>query len=93
MIDRKTVTTLNLKPLTQNGCYRLFVRINSEFKTRSDLEEAISWWQDDPEKLNHLWWVLNYYFEKFDSDRRLKACIENQLDLLARQKNVSTEEP
>lgn len=95
MISRTTVTTLGLKPVTQSMCRNFYVKINTEFTGPEALRESISWWQDDWEKLNHLWWVLNYYSEQLDPDRSLRACVEKQLDILAAAKKtgLQTESP
>ena len=89
MINRNTVKILNLKPVTQSTCYDFYVKINSEFNTPEEIQEAVSWWQDDSEKLNTLWWVLNYYSEKFDPDRRVRSVVERYLDSLALKKDDS----
>jgi len=86
MINRSTVKILDLKPITRTICYDFYVKINSEFKTPEAIKEAVSWWQDDGEKLNSLWWVLNYHSDKLDPDRSLRAIVERYLDYLA-QKN------
>jgi len=91
MINRNTIKILCLKPITRTLCYDFFVKINSEFETPEAVKEAISWWQDDGEKLNHLWWVLNYYSDKFDPDRNLRAIIERYLDSLAQKKDASSQ--
>lgn len=83
MINRTTVDILGLKPVTRSMCRGLFVKINTECDTPGAIKESVSWWQDDKEKLHRLWWVLNYYSERLDPDRNLRACVEKQLDLLA----------
>lgn len=87
MINRKTVQTLNLRPVTRNMCHDFYVKINSEFRSPEAIRESVSWWQDDGEKLNNLWWTLNYYSDNLDPDRNLRAHVENFLDILAKQKN------
>ena len=82
MISRDTVKALSLKSLTRAESYNFYIEINSEFHDSAGIEEAISWWQDNPEKLNHLWWVLNYYSEKLDPERTLRAIVEKALDLI-----------
>lgn len=89
MINRNTVKILDLKPITQTISYDFYVKINSEFNTPEDIKEAVSWWQNDSEKLNKLWWVLNYYSDKFDPDRNIRAIVERHLDDLARKKEAS----
>ncbi len=86
MINRNTVKVLSLKPVTRTMCYDFYIKINSEFDTPEAIKEAVSWWQEDPEKLNNLWWVLNYYSDKFDPDRNIRAFIEGHLDSLAQKK-------
>ncbi|OQY53319.1 MAG: hypothetical protein B6230_00395 [Desulfobacteraceae bacterium 4572_89] len=86
-----SLKTLGLKPMTRNMCYDFYIQLNSEAGTYDAIKESISWWQDNGEKLNNLWWVLNYYAEKFDPDRDLRACVERQLDFLAREKQTSLE--
>ncbi len=83
MISRSTVKILNLKPVTRNMCYDFYVEINSELQTPESIIESISWWQEDKDKLNRLWWVLNYYSEQLDPDRNLRALVESRLDGLA----------
>lgn len=86
MIKPKTSKLLGLKPITKNMCSDFYKKIISEFNTPEEIKEAISWWQDDCEKLNSLWWVLNYYSDALDSDRLLRAKIERDLDKTARRK-------
>ncbi len=83
MINRNTVKTLSLKPVTRNNCYDFYLKINTECSTAEAIEESVSWWQDDKDKLNTLWWVLNYYSDRMDPDRHLRAVIEQRLDSLA----------
>jgi hypothetical protein len=88
VINKNTVTALGLKPMTRSMCYDFYVKINSELGTSEAIKESVSWWQDDGEKLNHLWWVLNYYSENFDPDRNLRAYVETHLDRLAEGKPI-----
>ncbi|WP_027362706.1 hypothetical protein [Desulfospira joergensenii] len=83
MISRSTVKILNLKPVTRKMCYDFYIEINSELETPDSIIESISWWKEDKEKLNRLWWVLNYYSEQLDPDRNLRAHVESHLDALA----------
>ena len=83
MINRTTVVTLKLKPVTRSMCQEFYVKINSECDTPDAIKESVSWWQDDKEKLNHLWWVLNYYSDHLDPNRNLRAFVEKHLDSLA----------
>lgn len=92
MIKRSTVKTLNLRPITRNLCYDFYLKINTEFNSAEDIMEAVSWWQEDSEKLNELWWVLNYYSDRFDPDRNLRAYVERHLDKLAQELNFQQEE-
>ena len=92
MINRNTVKVLDLKPITQTMCHDFYIKINSEFNTPEAIKEAVSLWQDDTKKLNNLWWVLNYYADRFDPSRELRAFIERHLDDLAQGKEVSLEE-
>jgi len=89
MINRKTIKLLSLKPITRTMCYDFYVKINSEFGSSEAIKESISWWQDDCEKLNSLWWVLNYYSDRLDPDRNLRAFVERHLDSLALKKETS----
>ena len=89
MIDRTTVKALNLKPVTRTMCYDFYLKINSEFTSSEAIRASVSWWQDDCEKLNNLWWVLNYYSDRFDPDRNLRAFVERHLDFLAEQKKTN----
>ena len=85
MIHPETVRVLGLKSWTRAACYDLYVAINTEFDTPASLEEALTWWQDKPEKMNRVWWVLNYYAETLDPSRRLRARIERTLDRMAEE--------
>ncbi len=91
MINRSTVTILSLKPVTRQGSYEFYVKLNSEFQTPDAIEESISWWQDDYKKLNRLWWVLNYHSEEFDPERHLRAVIERRLDSIAEKRKSNSE--
>ena len=86
VINTKTAIVLGLKPITRSMCYDFYVKLNSELETPEAIKEAVSWWQDDHEKLNHLWWVLNYYSETVDPDRNIRAYVERHLDDLAKKK-------
>ncbi len=83
MINRTTVNTLGLKPVTRSMCHDFYLKINSESNTPDAIRESVSWWQADKDKLNLLWWVLNYYSDHLDPDRNLRAYVENHLDALA----------
>jgi len=83
MINRDTVAALSLQPVTRKNSHDFYVKLNSEFEDPDAIEESISWWQDDYEKLNNLWWVLNYHSEEFDPERHLRAVIERKLDMIA----------
>ncbi|MCF8091378.1 MAG: hypothetical protein K9K21_01745 [Desulfotignum sp.] len=91
MINRSTVGVLGLKPVTRNMCYDFYMKINSEFDTPDAIKESISWWQDNKDKLNELWWVLNYYSESLDPERELRAHVEHHLDALALEKTAALE--
>lgn len=88
MIHPETSKVLALKPCTRSSCYDLFVTINTEFDTAASLDEALTWWQDKPEKMNRVWWVLNYYAETLDPSRRLRARVERNLDRMADKKTL-----
>lgn len=83
MINRNTVRALSLKPVTRDNCYDFYLKINAECENAQAIEESVSWWQEDKEKLNTLWWVLNYYSDRLDPDRSLRAIVEKRLDALA----------
>jgi hypothetical protein len=51
-----------------------------DYENEGELEEAIGWWSNDSEKLNDVWWTLNYNSVKLDPDRKLRALIEQMLD-------------
>lgn len=89
MISRHTAKVLSLKPFTRTMCYEFYNRILAELTSSAAIKESISWWQDDSEKLNNLWWVLNYYSDQLDPDRNLRAYIENHLDSLAQKRQHS----
>lgn len=82
MINRKTVSALGLKPVTRSMCRDFYVKINTECDSPEAIMESVSWWQGDKDKLNHLWWVLNYYSDRLDPDRDLRAYVEKHLDAL-----------
>lgn len=91
MINRNTVKILSLKPITRTMCYEFYTKVNTELTSSASIRESVSWWQDDSEKLNSLWWVLNYYSDRLDPDRNLRAFVENQLDSLARKKQAPSQ--
>ncbi|MCP4023851.1 MAG: hypothetical protein GY729_18550 [Desulfobacteraceae bacterium] len=86
MINRSTIKTLRLKPVTRNMCNDFYTEISNEFETPESIEESVSWWRHDSKKLNDLWWVLNYYSDRLDPDRHLRAVIERSLDMLAQKR-------
>ncbi|NOX33581.1 MAG: hypothetical protein GXP56_07565 [Deltaproteobacteria bacterium] len=88
MINRNTVKVLSLKPITRTMCYDFYIKINSEYSPEA-IKESVSWWQNDCDKLNNLWWVLNYYSDRLDPDRNLRAFVERHLDGLAKEKETS----
>ena len=92
MINRDTAKVLDLKPITRAMCYDFYVKIIAEFKTPEAIKEAVSSWQDDSKKINHLWWVLNYHSDNLDANRELRAFIERHLDSLAQDEEISLEE-
>ncbi len=77
------MVTLKLKPVTRSMCQDFYIKINSECDSPDAIRESVSWWQDDKDKLNLLWWVLNYYSDHLDPNRNLRAFVENRLDNLA----------
>lgn len=89
MINRNTVKVLSLQPVTRTMCHDFYIKINSEFDSSAAIKESISWWQNDSEKLNSLWWVLNYHSDKLDPDRNLRAFVERHLDGLAQKKEAA----
>lgn len=89
MINRNTVKVLKLKPITRTMCYDFYVKIHSDASSPEAIKESVSWWQDDSEKLNNLWWVLNYYSDNLDPDRNLRAFVERHLDDLAKKEEAS----
>jgi hypothetical protein len=89
MINRSTINVLNLKPVTRSMCYDFYQKINTEFNTPDAIRESVSWWQDNKDKLNELWWVLNYYSESLDPERELRARVEHHLDILALEKTAA----
>ncbi|MDD9302621.1 MAG: hypothetical protein HUK40_09910 [Desulfobacter sp.] len=84
MINPTIVASLGLTPVTQSMCHGMYVKINTEDNTPEAILEYASWWQDDKEKLNCLWWVLNYWSAQLDPDRRLRSRVEELLNTLAR---------
>jgi hypothetical protein len=93
MISRSTVSLLNLKPVTRSMCYDFYKKINLELHSPEAIRESVSWWQDNKDKLNELWWVLNYYSESLDPERELRAHVEHHLDTLALEKTAAQEPP
>jgi hypothetical protein len=93
MICRNTVNVLNLKPVTRSMCYDFYKKINLELHSAEAIRESVSWWQDNKDKLNELWWVLNYYSQALDPERELRARVEYHLDTLALEKTAELEPP
>lgn len=93
MISKSTVNVLNLKPVTRSMCYDFYKKINLEFHSPEAIRESVSWWQDNKDRLNKLWWVLNYYSESLDPGRELRAHVEHHLDTLALEKIAAQEPP
>jgi hypothetical protein len=93
MINRNTVKELSLKPVTRKMCHEFYIKISSELNSPEAIRESVSWWQDDSEKLNLLWWVLNYYSDRLDPDRNLRAFVERHLDGLADKNAIESPEP
>ncbi|MFO7752259.1 MAG: hypothetical protein R6V41_03975 [Desulfobacteraceae bacterium] len=91
MINPDTAKILSLEPVTLKECHDLYLKINTEFETPGAIQESVSWWQDNPEKLNRLWWALNYHSEQFDPERRLRALIERHLDKIAHRRKESSQ--
>jgi hypothetical protein len=91
MINRSTITVLNLKPVTRSMCSDFYNKINTELSSPEAIRESVSWWQDNEKKLNELWWVLNYYSESLDPERELRARVEKHLDFLALEKTAALE--
>ncbi len=82
MISYKTRELLHLVPRLKSACEPLFHRLVGDYENEGELEEAIGWWSKDYEKLNDVWWTLNYNSVKLDPDRKLRALIEQMLDSL-----------
>jgi hypothetical protein len=91
VISRNTISILDLKPVTRDRCYDFYMKLSSEFSSMGAIKESVSWWQDNKDKLNHLWWVLNYYSESLDPERALRAHVESHLDALALEKSAILE--
>jgi len=87
MINSKTRNCLNLEPRLKSSCDLLYYSLISDYSNYSELEEAIGWWSNDPEKLNDVWWTLNYNSVKLDPERKLRAVVEQLLDTLADVRN------
>lgn len=85
MIDAKTVKYLKLKPYTMSGCNEMYIKLSREYGSHEAIQEVLTWWRDQPKKLNEAWWVLNYYSEELDEDRRMRAMVEDMLDELAQE--------
>jgi hypothetical protein len=91
VISRSTVSVLGLKPVTRSMCYDFFMKLSSETNPPGAVRESVSWCQDNKDKLNELWWVLNYYSESLDPERELRAHVESHLDSLALEKTAALE--
>jgi len=91
MINKSTINALNLKPVTRNKCCDFYNKINAELNTPEAIRKSFSWWHNNHEKLNELWWVLNYYSESLDPERELRARVEQHLDFLALEKSAAQE--
>lgn len=91
MISRSTVSVLGLKPVTRSLCYDFYMKLSSETNPPEAVRESVSGWQDNKNKLNELWWVLNYYSESLDPERELRAHVESHLDSLALEKTAAQE--
>ncbi len=85
MINANTVKLLRLKSYTMSACKEMYVKFVNEYVSPEAINEVLSWWRDQPLKLNEAWWMLNYYSKELDGDRRIKARIEEMLDLLAQE--------
>lgn len=85
MINHRTSYKLNLTSLSLSMCHDFYIKVNSELTTSNAVKEAVLWWQEDHKKLNSLWWVLNYYSDKFDPERETRVLIEKHLDNLAEE--------
>jgi hypothetical protein len=92
VINPKTVNALGLKPVTRTMCHDFYVKINTECDSSDAIKESVSWWQQDKGKLNYLWWVLNYYSDRLDPDRNLRAFVEKHLDALVPPEPKESEE-
>ena len=88
MIAAKTVKLLNLKSFTMNGCADMYRKMVTEYPGQEAVRELLTWWRDQPDKLNEAWWTLNYYSETLDPDRMLRAIVEKMLDELASDKDA-----
>jgi hypothetical protein len=93
MINRSTTQVLNLKPVTRSMCSGFYEKITAELHSPEAIRESVSWWQDNKDKLNELWWVLNYYSQSLDPEREIRACVEHHLDSLALEKTASLDNP
>jgi len=83
MINSHTRKVLQLTPLLKTACESNYIRLCSDYDNEKELEEAIGWWSTDPDKLNSIWWTLNYNSVKLDPHRKMRAKIEHFLDVLA----------
>jgi hypothetical protein len=92
VISRNTVSVLGLKPVTRSMCYDFYMKLSAETNTAGAIKETVSWWQDNTDKLNELWWVLNYYSESLDPEREMRAHVESHLDFLALEKTAAMED-
>lgn len=83
MISKSTVTSLQLPPHTIRSCHDLYEELARNTHRHQCMNTALTRFESDPQALNKLWWVLNYYAESFDTNRKLRAWVESRLEELA----------
>lgn len=86
MISKAAVTSLQLPPLTIRSCRDLYEELARKNHRQQSMQMALSQFKTDAQALNKLWWVLNYYAESFDKNRKLRAWVESRLEELATEK-------
>lgn len=80
MIDSNTVAALDLKSYTKSQCGDLYKELLKNGSVYSAIKDVIDGWKKDAVKLSKTWWVLNYFSEELDANRRLRAITESYLD-------------
>ncbi len=87
MINPATSKFLSLDSYTQSACEQLYEELNEKYNDSAELMNKIENGIDNPKLLGKIWWVMNYYSEQFDRDRKIRGFIERKLDQIASEKS------